>query len=206
MFDQMGINEFTKQNVIDYANSSEIMSSLYLSLFITVFIYAFTTYLLTTVSNALVLCLFGYLTSWLAKLKIRWVAILNMSIYALTLSVLLNAIYIGINIFIDFNIEYFQVMYLAVAAIYLIASIFILKDDFIKKQQELIKVLEEQAKIKQEKNEQEQEKEKEKNKDEEKKEEPKEENKKDEKKENGKDNEKKKNNHGKRDLGEPEAT
>lgn len=194
----MEINEFTKQDIINYVNSSQIIS-LYASLFLTIFIYAFTMYLITTASNALVLSLFGYLTSALARLKIRWVAILNMSIYALTLSILLNTVYIGVNIFVDFNIEYFQVMYLAVAAIYLIAAIFILKDDFIKKQQELLKVLQEQAKIKQKKNEQEEKKD-------EKKEEPKEENKKEEKKENGEGNENKKRKKENKDLGEPEAT
>ena len=197
MFEQMGINEFNKQDIVNYVNSSQIIS-LYASLFLTIFIYAFTMYLLSTISNALVLSLFGYLTSWLARLKIRWVAILNMSIYALTLPILLNAIYIGVNIFTQFNIEYFQVMYLAVAAIYLIAAIFILKDDFIKKQQELLKIIEVQAKIKQEKDEKE-----------EKKEDPKEENKKDEKKEDGKDKENKKENKREKDnndLGEPEAT
>ena len=118
-----------------------------------------------------------------------------MSIYALTLPILLNALYIGVNIFTQFNIEYFQVMYLAVAAIYLIAAIFILKDNFIKKQQELLKIIEVQAKIKQEKDEQE-----------EKKEEPKEDNKKDEKKEDGENKENKRENKKDDNLGEPEAT
>ena len=38
--------------------------------------------------------------------------------------------------------QYFQVMYIAVAAIYLVAAIFILKVDFTKKQVELMKIAE----------------------------------------------------------------
>ena len=64
----------------------------------------------------------------------RYAAIFNMSVYAISLSVLLNTVYIAINIFTNFEIKYFQVMYIAVAAIYLIAAIFIIKSEFIKKQ------------------------------------------------------------------------
>lgn len=147
IFKQMGITEFTKQDVINYANSTQIIN-LYISIFLTVFIYAFIMYLLTTLSNAIFLSLFGYIATWIAKIKMRYVAIFNMSIYALTLSTILNIIYIAINIFIDFNIEYFQVMYIAVAAIYLVAAIFILKIDFTKKQAELMKIAEAQEIIK----------------------------------------------------------
>ncbi len=146
---QMEITEFTKQTVIDYANSTQVIS-LYVSIFITIFIYSFIMYLLTTLSNAVFLSVFGFLATWIAKIKMRFVAIFNMSIYALTLSTLLDILYIAVNIFINFNIEYFQVMYIAVAAIYLVAAIFILKSELIKQQLELIKIAEAQEIIKKE--------------------------------------------------------
>lgn len=152
---QMGIQEFTKQDVINYANSSQVMS-LYVSVFITIFAYSFMMYLLTTLSNAVFLSIFGYLTTWIARIKMRFVAIFNMSIYALTLSIILNMIYIVINIFIDFNMEYFQVMYISVAAIYLVAAIFILKAEFIKRQAELVKIVEAQEIVRKELEEKEQ--------------------------------------------------
>lgn len=141
MLSQMGITEFTKQDIINYANSAKIVN-LYISIFLTVFIYSFIMYFLTTVTNALLLSVFGYLTTWVAKIKMRYVAIFNMSVYALTLSVILDMIYITVNVFIDFNMKYFQVMYVAVAAIYLVAAIFLLKLEFIKKQGELQKIVE----------------------------------------------------------------
>ena len=58
ILDQMDITEFTKQTVIDYANSSQVIS-LYVSIFITIFIYSFMMYLLTTLSNAVFLSVFG---------------------------------------------------------------------------------------------------------------------------------------------------
>ena len=72
----------------------------------------------------------------------RYVALFNMSVYSITLSMLLNIIYVIVNIFTSFNIEYFDVMYISVAVIYLFAAIFMIKADFIKKQQELIKIAE----------------------------------------------------------------
>lgn len=147
--DNMGITNFTKQDVINYANSSQIIS-LYVSLGITIFIYAFIMYLLTTISNTVLLSIFGYITTWLARIKMRYVAIFNMSVYALTLSTILNMLYIAVNIFIPFTMEYFQVMYVAVAAIYLVAAILILKTEFIKKQFELMKIAEAEKIIKKE--------------------------------------------------------
>lgn len=157
-FEQMGINEFNKQDVINYANSSGMLK-LYASLFLTIFVYSFIMYFLTTISNVVLLSIFGFITTLIAKIRMRYVAIFNMSVYAITLSVILNMLYIGVNIFIPFSMEYFQVMYIAVAAIYLVAAILILKSDFIKKQAELMKIAEAEELIKkeneQEKNEEE---------------------------------------------------
>lgn len=148
-FEQMRITEFNKQDVVNYANGSGMLK-LYASLFLTIFVYSFIMYFLTTISNVVLLSIFGYITTLLARIKMRFVAIFNMSIYAITLSVVLNMLYVGINIFVPFNMEYFQVMYIAVAAIYLVAAILILKSDFIKKQAELMKIAEAEELIKKE--------------------------------------------------------
>ena len=129
------ITEFNKQDVIDFAKSSQIIS-LYVSIFLAIFMYVFIMQFIATAWNAVILSIFGLFTAWVAKIKMRYVAIFNMSVYALTLSIILNILYIAINIFVPFEIEYFQVMYVTVAAIYLIAAIFILKSEFVKKQLE----------------------------------------------------------------------
>lgn len=146
-FEPMEITEFNKQTVIDYVHSSRIIS-LYVSVFLTIFMYAFVMYFLGALSDTILLSFFGFFTAWLAKIKMRYVAIFNMAVYAFTLSIILNMLYIGVNIFVPFEMEYFQVMYVAVAAIYLVAAIFILKSDFVKKQMELMKIAEAQEIIK----------------------------------------------------------
>jgi len=160
MFGKMGITEFTKQDVINYINSTKIFA-LYIAILIIIFIYSFIMYLLTTISNIVFLSIFGYFTTLLVKIKMRYVAIFNMSVYAFTLSIILNMLYVAINIVFKFNIEYFQIMYMAVAAIYLVAAIFLLKADVLKKQGELIKIIEAQAIVKKEIQEEKEQKEKE---------------------------------------------
>lgn len=143
ILDSFQIKEFVKQDVLNYCNSGKIFT-LYLSIFLTIFIYAFAIYFLTTLSNVIFLSAFGYITTYLARIKMRYVAVFNMSVYAITLSVILNILYIAVNIFTTFEVKYFQVMYVAVAAIYLVAAILILKTDFMKKQMELMKIVETQ--------------------------------------------------------------
>ena len=75
-------------------------------------------------------------------MRMRYVAVFNMAVYSITLSVILNIIYIIVNMFIPFTIEYFQVMYIAVATIYLMAAIFIIKKEA--EQQHVKKELKEQ--------------------------------------------------------------
>ena len=148
-FEQMQITEFNKSNLIEYVNSSQ-MISVYISVLFTMFIYTFIMYLLTTLWYILSISVIGYLTAVILKIRMRYVAIFNMSVYAITLSVLLNVLYLIINMIVPFTIQYFQVMYISVATIYLIAAIFIIKSEFIKKQAELMKIAEAQAIIKKE--------------------------------------------------------
>lgn len=148
-FEQMQITEFNKASLIEYANSSQ-MISVYISVLFTMFIYTFIMYFLTTIWYVLAISVVGYLTAVILKIKMRYAAIFNMSVYAVTLSVILNIIYLIINMIKPFTIQYFQVMYISVATIYLIAAIFIIKSEFIKKQAELMKIAEAQAIIRKE--------------------------------------------------------
>ena len=95
---------------------------------------------------------------FMLKMKMRYVAVFNMTIYALTLSTILNILYIFVNILFNFNIQYFSIMYVTVATIYLLAAIFILKTDLMKKQVEVMKIVEAQQIIKKELEEEEQKK------------------------------------------------
>lgn len=141
------LNNFNKADLLNYIDS-EGKYMIYAFYALTMLVVFFIIYFITIFFDAITIAVLGYITSMFANLKIRFAAIFNMSIYALTLSVILNAIYTIIKLYTDFNIEYFDIAYIAVAYIYIAAAIFLLKANFIKKQSELMKIVEEQAKVK----------------------------------------------------------
>ena len=183
--DTMNLTEFSKQDVINYVQNGQI-NTLYFSLFISLFIYSFAMYFINTLWYAIIIGLVGYFTMWILKMKMRYVAVFNMSIYALTLSTILNILYLIVNMLFNFTIEYFSIMYVTVATIYLLAAIFILKTDLMKKQAEVMKIVEAQQIVKKELEEQEKDKKEQKEKEETQKKDKKEDSKdkKEEKKEN----------------------
>lgn len=136
----INITQMNKAQAIEYLNSSN-MWIIYAVAFVIVFIYAIINVLIPILFNAVILSIFGYLVSWLAKVRIRYAAIFNLAAYSLTLSILLNAIYIIVNMITGFTITYFQVMYIGVAVIYLIAAILLLKSEFIRIQAEVTKIV-----------------------------------------------------------------
>ena len=109
------------------------------SLFISSFISFFVAILLDVVT----LSIFGLFTCIIARIKMNYKAVFNMSIYALTLSIILRIAYVVITMLTDFQIKYFDIMYIAVAYITLAAAIFLIKSDVIKQHLELMKILEE---------------------------------------------------------------
>lgn len=149
---QVGITEFNKQNLVEYLNGKGIMN-IYLSLTLSLFIYAFIIYLINTLFYIIIISIFGYIATMILKLKIRYVAVFNMGVYAITLPILLNIIYIIINAIFQFKITYFEILYALLASIYIMAAICMLKLEFNKKQGEVEKIVEVEKQEKEEKQE-----------------------------------------------------
>ena len=148
-YSQEDIKEFNKQELVNYMTSSG-MNSYYIRYVIAIVVNLLLVNVMVALLDTLQLAILGWITTIVARIKMKFVAIYNMSIYALTLSMILNIVYIIINYFVDFTIEYFQIAYIAIAYIYLAASIFILKDDFMKRQEEVEKIKQEQIKVREE--------------------------------------------------------
>ena len=123
-FNSINLTEFTKQDVVNYVQNGQI-NSLYFSVFISLFIYSFAMYFINTLWYAIIIGVVGYFTMLVLKMKMRYVAVFNMALYALTLSTILNIIYLIVNVLFNFTIEYFSIMYVTVATIYLVEAIFI---------------------------------------------------------------------------------
>lgn len=155
------IERFNKAEFVNYL-TSEKMSSFYIQYGTSMFIYLLIVYIILGLLDAVEIAILGWITTVIARIRMRFVAIYNMAIYALTLPMFLNILYIVVNYFTDFTITYFQVAYITIAYIYLAATIFIIKDDFIKRMQEVEKIKKEQLKVREEIKQEEQKKEEEK--------------------------------------------
>lgn len=180
---QLGTEEFTKEQMLRYINTIDAFS-LYGAFYLSSTIYLFSTYIIFTFSDVLLLSILGFFTARIAKMKLKYMPIINIAVYSITLSVLLNAIYMIINILTGFEIEYFRIMYNAIAYIYVVTAILMIRAEMIKQQIEFAKLIEEQKKVKEELEQKQREKEDEKEKQKEEKPKDKQKEKKDEKNEN----------------------
>ncbi len=139
------VKSFSKTQLIEYMRSSK-MNNFYGKYMISSFISLLLVEIMITLIDALEIAAFGWLTTMITRIRIRFVAIYNMAVYALTLPMILNMLYIIVNYFTTFTISYFQVAYITIAYIYLAAVIFLLKDDLLKKLEEVEKIKKEQEK------------------------------------------------------------
>ena len=143
------IGDFNKAQAVEYISNSgmtQILGAVYLMM---VF-YMFIIYIVSTLFDALILSMLGYLTTRMLGIRLRYGAIYNIAVYALTLPIILNAIYINVNALTGFTIKYFQIMYNLVSYIYMITVIFIIRSGMIKQKMEVMKLVEEQKKLKEE--------------------------------------------------------
>ena len=133
VYDDEQIKE-SMQILNDYPESLMIFTLIF-SLFISFYI--------TTLIDVFTLSIFVLLTCMIAKIKMNYKAVFNMSIFALTLSIILKMIYLSVEILTNFEIKYFEIMYISISYVCLAAAIFMIKSDVIKQQLQLMKIIEE---------------------------------------------------------------
>ena len=158
LFKNYGVNEFTKQDIINYVEGINIVS-LYGSVYFVIFIYFFIIYFITIFMDVLILAILAYLVSRISKVRLKFAPSFGIAVHGITLSVILNLVYIVVNLFTGFEIKYFQLMYSTISYIYVIVAILMIKTDFIQRQMELIKLAQEQEKVREEMKRKEEEKE-----------------------------------------------
>lgn len=137
----MDESNIQNDELIDVTNA--VGESSKYTIVIALFISFFINFYLITLIDVFVLSLFGLITCYIARIKMNYKAVFNMSVYALTLSIILRLIYLVITTLTSFEIKYFDVMYMAVSYISLAAAIFLIKSDIIKQHLELMRIIEE---------------------------------------------------------------
>lgn len=152
LFGEMGITEFNKDQLLSYLSGDGILK-LYSGIAIGLIFYTFVIYFINTMLNIIIIASVACVAALILKMKPKVSMMFNMGVYAVTLSTILNMLYIILNSLTGFKIVYFDVMYTVIASIYIIAAVFIMKSDLIKKQGEVQKIVEVEKELKEEKEE-----------------------------------------------------
>lgn len=144
-----GIDLKLVDELINYVKNNN-NAELYLTFGLSTAVYIFATYFILGLFDALLVCIVGIIISRITRIRLKYKPIYIMSIYALTLPIILNCIYIIVNVFTGFTIGYFPIVYNVIAYIYIVTAILMIKTDFIEQQRELMKIISEQEKVRKE--------------------------------------------------------
>lgn len=106
--------------------------------------------LMFILSDVFVLTLLGLISAKICGVNFKIDPMMTLSIYALTLPVLLDTILDIILLTTGFSVPYFEAIRMLIAYIYVIAAIFMIKYDLIKQREELQKIIEVQKQVKEE--------------------------------------------------------
>lgn len=145
----------SKQDFLNLISNQNMMYT-YIFFGVTIVIYLFMVYFASNIVDIMVLAVLGYLFARILKLRLRFKATFNIGVYALTLPMILNLIYIIVNTFTGFEIKYFQWMYEAIAYIYVAVAILMIKTEIINQKIQLIRLAEIQEQTAKEEEEKEQ--------------------------------------------------
>lgn len=143
------IKEFTKTDFINYVEGINIIS-IYASIYFALFIYLFMIYFISIFIDVLILAILAYIVSRISRIRLKFGPSFSIAAHSITLPIVLNLIYVIVNLLTGFNIKYFSLMYNTISYIYIIVAVLMIKTDFINRQIELMKLAEEQEKVKEE--------------------------------------------------------
>ena len=101
-------------------------------------------------SDICVVAIFGWFASRICGIGFKLNPMIAISIYALTLPITLSVIFDILFLYTGFQLKYFDVIYLLIAYVYMIAAIFMIKYDLMKHTEELKKLLAVQQQVRQE--------------------------------------------------------
>lgn len=131
-----GITELNKQIIIDKIDSIGI-AGITVMYFAIILLGLFIFESISLFMDCLVLSIFAYCTVKITKTDLNYKQVFNISIYSLTLPIILYMIYSIANFAFDFYTPYFKTIYLLIAYVYAVAVIFIIKSNLMKQKVEI---------------------------------------------------------------------
>ena len=136
-----GITELNTQTLIDKIDSIGIYG-ITIMYFVIILLGLFVIESISLFMDCFVLSIFAYCTAKITKTYLNYKQIFNISIYSLTLPIILYMIYSIANFAFDFYTPYFKTIYFLIAYVYVVAVVFIIKSDLMRKKAEIGKVVE----------------------------------------------------------------
>lgn len=147
---QFGINNKNDlENTLNFSNINKLIGTY----FIVDFIGTYIGNIISVFLDICVVAIFGWIAARFCGMNFKISLMMALAVYSLSLSIVLNCIYNVAYVLFNFYIEQFNIIYLLISYVYIIAAIFMIKYDLIKQNEELQKILEEQKKIREEKEE-----------------------------------------------------
>lgn len=143
------IGDISKQTIIDSMKRKELII-FYVVMFFVMLLANFIAYSIIIFFDVITLSILALIINLFIKTKFKYKDLVKLSIYAITLPVILYMLYIVANVLFGTTIKVFDYAYDAISYIYVITVMFMLKSDAIKNTQELQKIKEEQKKVKEE--------------------------------------------------------
>ncbi len=143
------VNAGQKQDLVNFVNQLGIPNVL-ISMFIILTIAFYISNIIIVLSDVCVVAIFGWFAARICGVGFKMNPMIALSIYGLSLSIILDLIFDSIYIMTGFTVQYFEIIYLLIAYVYIIAAIFMIKYDLIKHTEELKKIIEVQKQVQKE--------------------------------------------------------
>lgn len=143
---QYGINTLDKAKLVEEVENVGMMG-IAITMFIAVLISMYIIELVSTFIDWLMITIFSLIVARVCRIHMRWKHAFNISIYALTLSIILSMLYNIANYLTGFYTQYFRVVYLLISYVYVVAVILMIKSDLLKQEVEVGKIVEVQKKV-----------------------------------------------------------
>lgn len=141
---QLNTSTLTKQQILEYIENNDMIINI--NFYLITVAYLFIVYGTLMLLDVVMLAILAFILARIARVKLSFSSTFNLAVCALTLPIILNCIYIIINILTGFEVKYFQTMYNIISYIYIAAAILMIKTDLIKQQILISKIVEEQKK------------------------------------------------------------
>jgi len=145
--------QYNKSELISYIKSN--VAVIGIVVFIVNYIYLLTYYLITTFFDILIFAAVGFITAFVIRMPIKYGAMFKIAAHSITLPLILNLALICVETFTNIEIKYYEFIYMGIAYVYILAAIFMIKANLIKRGQELEQIIQVQEKVKMEIEEQE---------------------------------------------------